>query len=158
MQWETARNESFTRREVRQVHTISEATHETRNEQQYAESTDRFGQYVNGNITNGIDTSHETSRSKRTIYMMNGDSENSSERYPFTKRGSDASDQGSLQRTYSSDSGTGRKLSGSSIGSTGSGTKISSVTMPIRSASFSTARKSSNSRESPGNYSMVYLK
>ena len=158
MQWETARNESFTRREVRQVHTISEATHETSNERQYAESADRFGRYVNGNITNGIDTSHETSRSKRTIYMMNGDSENSSERYPYTKRGSDASDQGSLQRTYSSGSGTGRKLSGSSIGSTGSGTKISSVTMPIRSASFSTARKSSNSRESPGNYSMVYLK
>ena len=158
MQWETARNESFIRREVRRVHRISEATHETRNERQYAESADRFGQYVNGNITNGIDTSHETSRSKRTIYMMNGDSENSSERYPFTKRGSDASDQGLLQRTYSSGSGTGRKLSGSSIGSTGSGTKISSVTMPIRSASFSTARKSSNSRESPGNYSMVYLK
>ena len=158
MQWETARNESFTRREVRQVHTVSEATHETRNERQYAESADRFGRHVNGNITNGIDTSHETSRSKRTIYMMNGDSENSSERYPFTKRGSDTSDQGSLQRTYSSGSGTGRKLSGSSIGSTGSGTKISSVTMPIRSASFSTARKSSNSRESPGNYSMVYLK
>lgn len=142
---------------MRQVHTISEATHETRNEQQHTESSDRFGRYVNGNITNGIDTSHETSRSKRTIYMMNGDTESSSDRYPYLKRGSDASEQGSLQRTYSSGSGTGRKLSGSSIGSTGSGTKISSVTMPIRSASFSTARKLSNTEESPGNYSMVCL-
>lgn len=142
---------------MRQVHTISEATHETRNEQQHTESSDRFGRYVNGNITNGIDSSHETSRSKRTIYMMNGDTESSSDRYPYLKRGSDASEQGSLQRTYSSGSGTGRKLSGSSIGSTGSGTKISSVTMPIRSASFSTARKPSNTEESPGNYSMVCL-
>lgn len=142
---------------MRQVHTISEATHETRNEQQHTESSDRFGRYVNGNITNGIDTSHETSRSKRAIYMMNGDTESSSDRYPYLKRGSDASEQGSLQRTYSSGSGTGRKLSGSSIGSTGSGTKISSVTMPIRSASFSTARKLSNTEESPGNYSMVCL-
>lgn len=142
---------------MRQVHTISEATHETRNEQQHTESSDRFGRYVNGNITNGIDTSHETSRSKRAIYMMNGDTESSSDRYPYLKRGSDASEQGSLQRTYSSGSGTGRKLSGSSIGSTGSGTKISSVTMPIRSASFSTARKPSNTEESPGNYSMVCL-
>lgn len=142
---------------MRQVHTISEATHETRNEQQHTESLDRFGRYVNGNITNGIDSSHETSRSKRTIYMMNGDTESSSDRYPYLKRGSDASEQGSLQRTYSSGSGTGRKLSGSSIGSTGSGTKISSVTMPIRSASFSTARKPSNTEESPGNYSMVCL-
>ena len=158
MQWETPRNESFTRREVRQVHTISEDTHETRNERQYTESPDRFGQYVNGNISNGIDTSHETYRSKRTIYMMNGDAESSSDRYPFIKRGSDASDQGSLQRTYSSGSGTGRKLSGSSVGSTGSGTRISSVTMPIRSASFSTARKPSTGKESPGNYSMVHLK
>lgn len=142
---------------MRQVHTISETTHETRNEQQHTESSDRFGRYVNGNITNGIDTSHETSRSKRAIYMMNGDTESSSDRYPYLKRGSDASEQGSLQRTYSSGSGTGRKLSGSSIGSTGSGTKISSVTMPIRSASFSTARKPSNTEESPGNYSMVCL-
>ena len=158
MQWETARNESFTRREVRQVHTISEVTHKPRDERQHTESADRFGRYVNGNITNGTDTSHETSRSKRTIYMMNGDTttESTSDRYPSIKRGSDASDQGLLQRTYSSGSGTGRKLSGSSIGSTGSGTKISSVTMPIRSASFSTARKPS--KESPGNYSVVYLK
>ena len=157
MQWETARNESFTRREVRQVHTINEVTHETRDE---PPSSDRSGRYVNGNVTNGIDTSRETSRSKRTIYMLNGDTatERTSDRYPYVKRGSDASDQGSLQRTYSSGSGTGRKLSGSSIGSTGSGTKISSVTMPIRSASFSTARKPSNSKESPGNYSMVCLK
>lgn len=157
MQWEAARNESFTRREVRQVHTISDDTNETRNEWQYTESSDRFGRYVNGNITNGIDTPHETYRSKRTIYMMNGDTESSSDRYPYMKRGSDASDQGSLQRTYSSGSGTGRKLSGSSVGSTGSGTKISSVTMPIRSASFSTARKPSNSKESPGNYSMLFI-
>ena len=157
MQWETARNESFTRREVRQVHTISEDTQETRNERQYMESPDRFGRYVNGNITNGIDTSCDTYRSKRTIYMMNGDTESSSDRYPYVKRGSDASDQGSLQRTYSSGSGTGRKLSGSSVGSTGSGTKISSVTMPIRSASFSTARKPSNSKENPGtcNYNNI---
>ena len=147
---------------MRQVHTISEDTQETRNERQYMESPDRFGRYVNGNITNGIDTSCDTYRSKRTIYMMNGDTESSSDRYPYVKRGSDASDQGSLQRTYSSGSGTGRKLSGSSVGSTGSGTKISSVTMPIRSASFSTARKLSNSMENPGtcNYNniMVYLK
>lgn len=147
---------------MRQVHTISEDTQETRNERQYTESPDRFGRYVNGNITNGIDTSRDTYRSKRTIYMMNGDTESSSDRYPYVKRGSDASDQGSLQRTYSSGSGTGRKLSGSSVGSTGSGTKISSVTMPIRSASFSTARKPSNSKENPGtcNYNniMVYLK
>ena len=152
MQWETARNESFTRREVRQVHTISEDTHETRSERQYAESPDRYGRYVNGTITNGIDTSHDTSRTKRTIYMMNGDtgSESTGDRFQHKKRGSDASDQGSLQRTYSSGSGTGRKLSGSSVGSTGSGTKISSVTMPIRSSSFSTGRKTSNGRESPG--------
>ncbi|XP_078368600.1 lipoxygenase homology domain-containing protein 1-like isoform X2 [Oculina patagonica] len=151
MQWETARSESFTRREVRQVHTISEDAHETRNVRQFTESLDRNGRYVNGTVTNGIDTSHETSRSKRTIYMLNGDagSESTSDRLPYKKRGSDASDQGSLQRTYSSGSGTGRKLSGSSVGSTGSGTKISSVTMPIRSSSFSTGRKTSNSRESP---------
>ena len=152
MQWETARNESFTRREVRQVHTISEATHETRNEQHFTESHDRYGRYVNGTITNGIDTSYESSRSKRTIYMMNGDNGSESDRLPYEKRESGTSEQGSWQRTYSSGSGTGRKLSGSSAGSTGSGTKISSVTMPIRSASFSTGRKVSNSMESPGNH------
>lgn len=152
MQLETARNESFTRREVRQVHTISEGTNETRSEWQYTESPDSYGQYVNGNITNGIDSSHETSRSKRTIYMVNGDtgSESTSDRFPYKKQGSDSYEQGSLPRTYSSSSGTGGKMSGGSVSSTGSGTKISSVTMPIRSASFSTARKTSNTKESPG--------
>lgn len=153
MQWETARTESFTRREVRQVHTVNETTHDSRSEQQYTETANRHGQYVNGSITNGIDSLQETSRSKRTIYMVNGDttSESTNDRFPYKKRGSDASETGSLQRIYSSGSGTGRKLSGSSVGSTSSGTKISSVTVPIRSASFSTARKVSNSMESPGN-------
>lgn len=141
---------------MRQVHTISEATHETRNEQHFIESPDRYGRYVNGTITNGIDTSYESSRSKRTIYMMNGDNGSESDRLPYKKRESEASEQGSLQRTYSNGSGAGRKLSGSSAGSTGSGTKISSVTMPIRSASFSTGRKVSNSMESPGNHINFY--
>ena len=153
MQWETARNESFTRREVRQVHTISEDSYNTRTEQQYTESPDRHGQYVNGTITNGIETSQESTRSKRTIYMVNGDSgsETSADRFPYKKRESDSGETGSLHRTFSSGS-TGRRSSGASVGSTGSGTKISSVTMPIRSSSFSTGRKISNSNESPGKF------
>ena len=152
MQWETARSESFTRREVRQVHTISEDTYNTRTERQFTDTSDRYGQYVNGAIANGIDSSQETSRSKRTIYMVNGDagSEPVADRFPYKKRDSDSGETGSLQRTYSSGS-TGRGSSGASVSSTGSGTKISSVTMPIRSSSFSTGRKSSNSNESPGN-------
>ena len=140
MQWETMRNESFTRREVGQIHTITE------------DGSDRFGHHENGTMTNGIETKHGTSQAKQTIYMLNGETsvKGGNERYPFNRRESDSSDTGSLVRTYSSASGTGRKTSGGSIGSTG-GTKISSVTLPIRSASFSTARKtSSGSSESSG--------
>ncbi|XP_022806964.1 lipoxygenase homology domain-containing protein 1-like isoform X2 [Stylophora pistillata] len=156
MQWETARNESFTRREVRQVHTIGETSHDSWSEQQYTDTNSRYGQFVNGPITNGIDSSQETSHGKRTIYMVNGDtsSEGRDDRFPFKNRESDVSETGSLQRTYSSGSGTGRKFSGSSAGSTNSGTKISSVTMPIRSASFST-RRVSNSSEKPVQASTV---
>ncbi|XP_058971580.2 lipoxygenase homology domain-containing protein 1 isoform X1 [Pocillopora verrucosa] len=149
MQWETARNESFTKREVRQVHTISETSHNSWSERQSIDTTNRYGQFVNGAITNGTDPSQETSYSKRKIYMVNGDttSEGREDRFPYKKRESDVSETGSVQRTYSSGSGTGRKLSGSSVGSTSSGTKISSVTMPIRSASFATRRVSSSSEK-----------
>ena len=157
MQWETAQNESFTKREVRQVHTISETSHNSWSERQSIDTTNRYRQFVNGAITNGTDPSQETSYSKRKIYMVNGDttSEGREDRFPYKKHESDVSETGSLQRTYSSGSGTGRKLSGSSVGSTSSGTKISSVTMPIRSASFATRRVSSSS-EKPGNYNIVF--
>lgn len=159
MQWETARNESFTRREVRQVHTIKEDAFNTRIERQYSESSEGQGHHVNGTITNGIDSSQQTVRSKRTIYMVNGDSssEPTTDRFPYKKHDSDASETGSLQCTYSSGS-TGRRSSGASVGSTGSGTKISSVTMPIRSSSFSVGRKILNSTETPGKCQQVVFK
>lgn len=153
MQWETARNESFTRREVHQVHTISEDTYNTRVENQYPDSSNGQNQYVNGTITNGVNSPQQSFHSKRTIYMMNGDSsaEATADRLLYKKRDSDASETGSLQRTYSGGS-VQRRSSGASTSSTGSRTKISSVTMPIRSSSFSVGRKTSNNNESPGNY------
>ena len=154
------RNESFTRREVRQVHTIEEDAFNTRTERQHSESSEGQGHHVNGTIINGIDSSQPTIRSKRTIYMVNGDScsEPTSDRFPYKKRDSDASETGSLQRTYSGGS-TGRRSSGASVGSTGSGTKISSVTMPIRSSSFTVGRKTSNSSETPGKcQGVVFMK
>lgn len=151
MQWETARSESFTRREVRQAHTISEEMRHTRTERHYSDSSNDPGLYVNGSITNGTDSTQERSYSKRTIYMVNGDSgsDNMDDRFPYKKRDSDSGETGSLQRTYSTGS-TGRRSSGASVSSTGSGTKISSLTMPIRSSSFSTGSKVSNRGESPG--------
>lgn len=150
MQWETARSESFTRREVRQVRTISEEMSHTRTERHYSDSSNDPGPYVNGSITNGTDSTQERSYSKRTIYMVNGDSgsDNMDDRFPYKKRDSDSGETGSLQRTYSTGS-TGRRSSGASVSSTGSGTKISSLTMPIRSSSFSTGSKVSNRGESP---------
>ena len=157
MQWETARNESFTRREVRQVHTIGDDTHNTRTERHYSENSNRPGQYVNGTMTDGINVSSQgKSQTKRTIYMVNGDSisDSAGDKFPYKKLESDSGETGSLQRKYSNGS-MGRKSSSTSVGSTGSGTKISSVTMPIRSSSFSTGRKGSNS-ETPGKFLLCY--
>ena len=151
MQWESPRNESFTRREVRQVHTITGDGYTTRIERQYSESSKGPGEYVNGNIMNGTESLQQRTNSKRTIYMMNGDSnsESKAERFPYKKRDSDTGTTGSLQQTFSTGS-FGRKSSNGSVSSTGSGTKISSITMPIRSSSFSTGRRISSGTELPG--------
>lgn len=150
MQWESPRNESFTRREVRQVHTITGDGYTTRIERQYSESSKGPGEYVNGNIMNGTESLQQRTNSKRTIYMMNGDSnsESKAERFPYKKRDSDTGTTGSLQQTFSTGS-FGRKSSNGSVSSTGSGTKISSITMPIRSSSFSTGRRTSSGTELP---------
>ena len=115
MQWESTRNESFTRREVRQVHSDG---YSTRIERQYSESSNGRGLHVNGSIANVTDSLQQKT-SKRTVYMTNGDSnsDSASEKFPLKKRGSDASDSGSLHRTYSIGS-SGRKSSNSSVGST----------------------------------------
>lgn len=142
MQWESTRNESFTRHEVRSV------GYSTRIERQYSESSNGRGLHVNGSIANGTD-SLQQKMSQRTVYMTNGDSNSDSAKFPFKKRGSDASDTGSLHRTYSIGS-SGRKSSNSSVGSTNSVTKKSSITMPIRSSSFTAGRRISSDTEPTG--------